>query len=186
MQRYGPTSNFDRALRATRLARDEQGVSEVIGYILMFGILSIITVFAMLTFATAHAAAQDRVVELRADSAAERVAGIVVTAALFAEAHQNEGTFERRIDLAPQFEGREYTVSIVRGVGSDPDRIEVMVPGISYTAQAPLFSAGSPSGFALCTSPVPGGIVRVLFGAAPAGLLDCDEGVAGIWLEGPA
>lgn len=139
----------------------------------MFGILSMITVLAMLTFSEAHTGAQDRVAELRADSAAERVASAIVDVALFAEDNP-EGNTSRRVDLPQQLEAREYTTYLWTSASGAPpgtcdasitvDRVLVWVPGISYCAEGPLFSASAPSGVSLCESEIPGGSLVVVLG----------------------
>lgn len=163
MPMYEPSS---RSEAPKRLIRDEAGVSEVVGYIIMFGILSMITVISMLTFNDAQASTQDRVVELRADSAAARVAGAVVTAALFAEDNEgNDANFTREIELQQLLDGRAYTVALLPDDGTDPDRIEVDVAAIGYTATAPLFSAGATPQVTICAGQgaVEGGVIAVRY-----------------------
>ena len=59
--------------RPRLLRHDDEGVSEVVGYLLVFGILSIVLVLSMSAFAVGQEAAQSRAVQLRAEPATRRV-----------------------------------------------------------------------------------------------------------------
>lgn len=159
-----------RALRG-----DGQGVSEVIGYLLVFGILSIVLVLSMAAFATGQEAAQARAVQLRAESAAARVAGVVVQAAILAEQQGTSAALAYGVDLPEQFEGRDYTVRLEGRVPPNcttncitPDLVRVKVPSLSINVTAPVFSVSAPANIAICTTTeeVPGGPLYVrIYGA---------------------
>lgn len=78
-----PPCRSDRS-RPT-LARDDAGVSEVVGFLLTFGIISMILVTAMIGFGSAQQRSYERVAEAQASSIAQRVSGVLVDAALFLE-----------------------------------------------------------------------------------------------------
>lgn len=93
------------------LRRDDRAVQDVIGFILVFGILSVILVLSMLAFNVASGAAKSRAVELRAQSAASRVAGVVVQSALLAEQQGSSNlAVAYRVELPDQLEGAAYTI----------------------------------------------------------------------------
>ncbi|MHB1261561.1 MAG: DUF7266 family protein [Thermoplasmatota archaeon] len=150
---------------------DSQGVSEVIGYLLVFGILSMVLVLSMSAFSTGQVAAERRAVELRAESAAARVAGVVVQNAVLWEQQGAGFAVAYLVDLPQQLEGRDYVVRIEKATtvtvatdclaGAHPDRICVMVPGLGITVTAPVFSAAAPLGLDICNSEAPGGPIHV-------------------------
>jgi hypothetical protein len=170
------------------LRRDDEGVSEVVGYILIFGILSVVLVLSMVAFNAAHSVARERAVQLRAESAAARVAGVVVQTAILAE--QESGSSPEvayRIDLPDDLEGEAYELFLDPActvaatcrdppacVATDelcclppddctyPDRVRVLVPGIGLDPiVAPLFSAGAATTVNLCQSSAVGGTIAV-------------------------
>ncbi len=148
-------------------APDERGVSEVVGFLLIFLILSIVLVLSMIAFNTLHDRAQATVVRLRADSVAQRVAASAVDAALFAETHSvDTSTYQHPIDLPQDLEGHAYRVYL----DAAPEQVRVVVPALGITATAPLFSAGASTSFDVCTGSVAGGAVKVWFGQDPADL----------------
>jgi len=170
---------------------DERGVSEVIGYLLIFGILSIVLVLSMVAFNVLHDRAEDNVVRLQAGSVAQRVAASAVDAALFAESHDPDtSTYIHPLGLPEDLEGHGYHVHLeAENTGSgDPDdclpcpspasctrpeQVRVCVPhlGNEDPITAPLFSAGAggaAAGFTLCASDAPGGDVGVRFGPDPS------------------
>ncbi|MCA1811137.1 MAG: hypothetical protein LC623_03890 [Halobacteriales archaeon] len=141
------------------------------GQLLIFAIVSILLVLSMLAFNQAQTAARDRVVALRAESAATRVSGIVVQTALIAEQQGIASTVRFLVDLPSQLEGLPYTVSLVPAAGGVPAHIGLTVPRIPVTVTAALFSADaatSTAGFDICSSTVGGGRLNVRFDARPA------------------
>lgn len=157
------------------LRGDSEGVSEVIGYILVFGILSMILLLSMLAFNVAQEAARDRAVELRAESAAARVAGVAVKAAVLAEQESaSDPTLHYVVDLPDNLEGMSYRVRIDPGVPNqnppDPDLIRIEVPALDLEVTAPLFSASAPANIHICDSTVAGGSIQVRFAIPAAGL----------------
>src|ERR1051325_3214679 len=89
------------------LRADERGVSEIIGYILTFAILSTVLLIAMLTIAAANRQAEQRVLEVEAASVAHRVAAAVVEADLYLNAPNRAATeLLLRLDLPASF-GRD-------------------------------------------------------------------------------
>lgn len=155
-----PRSPSRAAPTRPRLLRQDEGVSEVVGYLLVFGILSIVLVLSMSAFAVGQEAAQSRAVQLRAESAAARVAGVVVQTAVLWEQQGAGFAVAYFIDLPQDLEGRSYTVRLepaktvdVAGdctVGAHPDQVCVQVPSLSITVTAPVFSAAAPTGLDIC------------------------------------
>lgn len=152
-------------------------MSEVIGQILVFGIVSILLVLSMLAFNQAQLGARDRVVELSAQSAATRVAGIVVQTSLIAEQHGVATTVTFLVDLPQRLEGLDYRVSLNV---TAPAHVDVTIPSLqgSPLVTAALFSAdasgggAAPTQFDLCPGSVSGGRLHVRFDAralAPGG-----------------
>lgn len=105
-----PPCNCDAAPRALRV--DERGVSEVIGYILSFGILSTVLVIAMLAFNTARDQAEDRVIEVEASSIAHRVAAALVEVQAFGDAHPSTESIRLLLELPGTLEGRGFTIDL--------------------------------------------------------------------------
>ena len=169
------------------LLRDEEGVSEVIGYLLVFGILSIVLVLSMSAFAVGQQAAQSRAIELRAESGAARVAGVVVQTAVLWEQQGAGFAVAYLVDLPQQLEGRSYVVRLepsttvdVPGdctTGAHPDQVCVRVAALAITVTAPVFAAAAPAGLDICPTQVEGGALHVRINApvtgTPAIAADC-------------
>ncbi|MFA5945182.1 MAG: hypothetical protein WC876_12030 [Candidatus Thermoplasmatota archaeon] len=160
------------------LRGDSEGVSEVIGYLLTFGILSMVLVLAMSAFSVGQEAAVGRAVELRAESAAARVAGVVVQTAVLAEQQGTGISVAYLVDLPQQLEGRDYTVRLERATtvdvpadctrGAHPDQVCVTVPSLGIDpAIAPIFSAGAATDVGVCNTEAPGGALYVRFYSVP-------------------
>lgn len=154
-----------RALRG-----DRAGVTEIIGYILVFGILSVILVLSMSAFTVAQDAARARAAESRAESAAARVGGVIVQTAVLIEQQGNSAAIAYRIDLPDDLEGLPYTVKIEAATGAagctpsptcTPDQVRVKVPAVNVDVTAPVFSAAAPANIDLCTIQVAGGPLYV-------------------------
>ena len=152
-----------RALRG-----DGAGVSEVIGYLLVFGILSLVLVMSMSAFGVAQEGAKERVVQLRAESAAARVAGVVVQGAILAEKQGSGSAVAYVVDLPEQLEGLDYTVALENKTNSRPDQVRIEVPALTLSLTSPVFAAGASSSVDLCSITVAGGPLYVRYGA-PAG-----------------
>lgn len=91
-----------------RLHGDEAGVSEVVGFLLTFGIISTILLVAMLGFNDAQQRAEVRLIEIQGSSAAQRVASAAVDLALFAQSNPHETAVA--IDLPAELQGISYSV----------------------------------------------------------------------------
>jgi hypothetical protein len=157
---------------------DSQGVSEVIGYILVFGILSMLLVLSMTSFNIAQGSARERAVELRAESAAARVAGVLVQTAILAERESaSAAAMAYRIDLPADLEGMDYQVHLeprspagCTNACTYPDRVRISVPAIELTSvTAPLFSASAPANVHLCATTAAGGAIQIRYDV-PTGL----------------
>lgn len=166
-----------RSRRPRRALRgDREGVTEVVGYLLVFGILSVVLVLSLSAFTVAQEAARGRVVELRAESAAARVAGVVVQVALLAE-QQGSGTVVAfSVDLPGQLEGRDYRVHLDEKLPAActtactrPDQVRVVVPAYGLEVTTPVFSAGASPSVTLCPTEVGGGAILVRVGAPADG-----------------
>lgn len=99
-----------------RLAAADEGVSEVVGFLLTFGIISAILVVAMLGFNDAQQRAEVRLIEIQGSSAAQRVASAAVELALFASEQNEDPAVEVMaavaIDLPAELQGISYTVNL--------------------------------------------------------------------------
>lgn len=184
MPTCAPTSSSDAACPAPRaalrgLADDEASVTEVLGQILMFAVLSMVLVLSLVAFGAAKDRAAERAAELQAEAAAQQVASAVVEASLFIESRGAAATYERRIDLREMIEDREYAVHLEPEDLTHTDRVRVVVGSYGVEATAPLFRAGAPVGITLSSSEVAGGPLEVVFGPCPPLLVaDC------LYLEG--
>lgn len=162
-----------RPSRRAILRDDESGVSEVIGYILVFGIISILLVLGMLAFNEAAEDARNNVIDLRAQSAGTRVADLLVETSLILERHGVTTSLRIQADLPTDFEGAGYLVYLEPAGGGHEERIRVVVPSVSVEVTAPLFSADAPTTFSICGGApgtfVDGGRINVAFniGAYP-------------------
>jgi hypothetical protein len=161
-----PSEGGPRTIRPLRAAgRGDEGVSEVIGYLLVFGILSLVLVLSMSAFGLAHEGAKARVVELRAESAAARVAGVVVQSAILAERQGGTSAVAFLVDLPQQLEGLDYTVALDDQTASRPDQVRIGVPALSLSVTSPVFAAGASGSVNLCPVEVGGGPVLVRYSA---------------------
>ncbi len=150
---------------ATRWRGDDLGVSEVIGYTLTFGIISAVLGLSILAFGEAQETTTEAVVEARAESVAQRVAGVLVDAALFAERHGSDSAFRVEVVLPELLEGRSYTVHL-DAVG---DVVRVEVPSLGVNVSAALFSASAPSSVDACDVKLTGGPLVVRYDSNPSG-----------------
>ena len=157
-------------------------MSEVIGHMLVFGIISLILVVAMVSFNDKQEDARRRIEQLRAESAAARVSGLLVQAGLIAEQQGTTAEVRFPVLLPDDFDGRSYSISLLDAAGADPARVSVSVPASTITVYATLFAADAPAGFAVCaTSVSAGGSIHVRFGEYPAG-----SGVRCLFIESAA
>ncbi len=116
--------------------RRDEAVSEVIGQILMFGILSMVLVLSLMSFNIAKERTEERVIETTAQSIAQRVASLTIETALFAEKFEEQAVaLQSRLELPQRLEGREYTIEVTGAV--------VTIVAGDVTASSPLFAAGS-------------------------------------------
>lgn len=104
-----PASSFDPDTRRQAWS-EEEGVSEVIGFLLTFAIISFILLVSMLAFNSAQAKAENRLIEIQGASAAQRVAAAAVDLALFATDHPYNTSIA--IDLPVELQGITYSVSL--------------------------------------------------------------------------
>lgn len=142
------------------LRGDSEGVSEVIGYLLVFGILSMVLVLSMSAFSAGQESAEQRAIQLRAESAAARVAGVVVqTAVLWEKQHTatSDVAVAYLVDLPQQFEGADYVIRLEPKVPAGcttactaPDQVRVLVPSVQVDVTAPIFAASAPASLAIC------------------------------------
>lgn len=94
----------------------EDGVSEVVGFLLTFGIISAILLVAMLGFNDAQQRAEIRLIEIQGASAAQRVASAAVDLALFAQSNPHDTSVA--IDLPAELQGISYSVFLCRDLGA--------------------------------------------------------------------
>ena len=145
-----------------RLPRDDVAVSEVVGFMLVFAILSMILILAMVAFNEIQDRAESAVVAVEAESVAQRVASAVVNAALFAERHgSTDATYLHPLDLPADLEGHAYVVHLDPVAGLTPAQVRVVISALDLEASAPLFSADDSTDVALCATTASGGRVLV-------------------------
>lgn len=159
---------FSSEQRPRPLRGDERAVSEVIGQILVFGILSIVLVMSMLAFNVVKASVTDRAAGWQAEAASSQVASVTIEGALFAERHDGEVEYIRHLDLPDDFEGRTYRVYLEPAGSGHSDRIRLHVDGIDQSVTASLMSAGAASSVHLLESDVPGGPLAVVYKEDPS------------------
>lgn len=157
-----------RPLRA--LSSDGAGVAEVVGYLLVFGILSLVLVLSMSAFGVAQQGAKERVVQLRAESAAARVAGVVVQTSILAEKQGSGAAVSYLVDLPEQLEGLDYRVALQPKDATHADQVVITVPAIRLTVTSPVFAAGASSSVDLCARSIGGGPLHVRINAPAAHL----------------
>lgn len=166
-----------------RSLRRDDAVSEVIGQIIMFGILAMILVLSLVGFNTAKDGAQARVADANAESISQRIASAVVDAALFAETAGDEDILlQMDVHLPDEVEGDPYTIEL------DEDEVRVTVQRVGREAGAPLFASGTPSAVAVCVQTgtddaVSGGSVRVQVSAHPPAPCTAGGGILTVYLE---
>lgn len=142
-------------------------MSEVIGFLLTFGILAFMLVMSMYAFGAAAEGASARAVELHAESAATRVAGVIVEASVLAESQaSSEPSLAYRIDLPEQLEGYDYEIHLEAASGTLPDRLRVTVAALDIDVSSPIFAAAAPSNVNICSTTVAGGGIVVLYDTA--------------------
>lgn len=148
--------------RLPSLRADTRGVSEVISQILVFAIVTAVFLLSMVAFQAAQEATRDRVVEVRAQSAASRVASAVVQAGILTEQQDTAIRVRFHIDLPPDLDGLAYQVSLLAPAGESAT-ILVEVPSRGIQATAPLFSIEAAAGVKVCPTTVDGGSLYARF-----------------------
>lgn len=129
----------------SRSSRGEDAVSEVVGFLITFGIIAILLVASMLAFNQAQERAEARVVAIQVDSIAQRVAGVVVETGLFVESQDTAATtvVSILVELPNDLQGNGYQVTLTPG--------SVVVTSAKGTATQSVFGVGGGSfGLKLC------------------------------------
>ncbi len=141
-------------MRQSTLSSDD-AVTEVVGQILIFGILSVVLTLSLVSFNVAKDSAEERIVSTTASAVAQQVADLVVDTAIMATAFEDADISVRAAVNMPEFiESRPYTVEL------NNDDITVVVSG--RTATAPLFAADSGATLHICDQdPVIGGPMQL-------------------------
>ena len=154
-------------MHASRPESNSDAVSEVVGQILIFGILSTVLILALLGFNVAREGATDQVVEVRAESIAQRIAGVVVDAALFAEtASADDVRLALPMELPGLLEGHGYSIDL------NADDVAITVAGT--TVDAALFSSSTPADLVVCNQATrSGGDLLVVVTTDVGSLTDC-------------
>jgi len=158
-----PSVPSRRVCRAAPLRHDEAGVSEVVGQILAFAIVAGVFVLSMIAFEKAAEGTKDRVIQLRADSTAARIASVVIEAGMLTETHGTGLRARLLVDLPQDLEGRAYRVALEAPGGGETARIVLTVPGRSITATAPLLAIEASGGVPICPTEVAGGRMFATF-----------------------
>lgn len=153
-----PRGHARRALHA-----DETAVSEVIGYILVFAIVSMILLLSMIAFNKVAADARVNVISLRAQSVGTRVASLIVEASLAAEQEGTTTSVRFLADLPSDLEGVGYTVYLEPAGGGHVERVRVNAPAVAVDVTSPIFSADAPPTFSICATSAVGGRIYVAF-----------------------
>lgn len=116
----------------------DEAVSEVLGQILMFGILSMVLVLSLMTFNLAKDEAQERAVDTTAGSLAQRISSLVIDTAIFAESfEESDVSLQSTVELPEFIENHSYTIEV------DGSQVTVTVAGTGAVATSSLFAAGS-------------------------------------------
>ncbi len=151
-------SRLSRLSRRSRnIPGDERAVSEVLGAILVLATVTLVLMIGFYGFTQNETRVRERVVTLQAQSAAQRVAATAVDAAVFAEAHGANATYQRTLELPDSFEGSAYRVALE----ASPPRVRVLVPASGETVTAPLFGADAATSVTLCDTDLIGGRMTV-------------------------
>lgn len=139
-----------RRARPRTLGNDDAAVSEVIGFLVTFAIISLVLMLSMMAFAKASADARTNAIDLRAQSVGTRVANLAITAALTAEQH-GAGTAVRFLaDLPQQLEGEQYRIYLEPAAPGQVERVRVQVPSVGIEVISPLFSADASPTLFIC------------------------------------
>ena len=144
-------------------------MSEVVGQILAFAIVAGVFILSLIAFGLAQKATENRVIQLQADSAASRVASVIVQTGLLVEEQGNSVRARLALDLPTDLEGQTYTVQLKVPGGGVRASIVVAIPSRGITASAPLFAVESPTGVALCPTTVHGGRIYARFSDSTPG-----------------
>lgn len=149
--------------RPQRCSEDEGAVSEIIGFVIVFGIIGTIILLATLAFANQRHDVDQRVVQLRSQSVAQRVAQVVYDVGNAVGAGTDVRGYNRTLELPSTLEGFAYTVNLRNTTLGW--RVNVTVNGLRAFAEEPVanIGVGAPN-FELCNHPVSGGLVRVRYG----------------------
>lgn len=127
---------------------DDRAVSEVVGQLMIFLILSVSLVGALVGFSVAKDSATERAIEVQGQSIAQSIAGRIVDAAIFSEKHDPaEGVsydYNYTIDVGSHIEGRAFTIDV------DPDSVTVTVPSLGIEAEGALFGVDEAVGVEVC------------------------------------
>lgn len=163
------------------------------GFLLTFAILSILLVGSMITFNVAAQRAEERTVAVQMESAAARVAGLIVQTSLLAEQQGANVALAYTVELPQELEGRDYDIRVEAAAASGsqcrradepdgpfPDQVCVIVPSLDLYVKAPVFSAAAPTNVKICTTEVAGGEILVRYDAKTAVSGGCPGVPAGI------
>ena len=181
------------AREAKALLAAEEGVAEIVGFVMVFGIIGVIILVSTLAFANQRQGVDQRVAELRAQSVAQRVAQVVYDVGLTAGTTNDLRGYNRTIELPSTLEGFGYTVNLVNVTTTSSCtpaqpcwRVNVTVSGVRAFAEESVANVGvGQANFELCTQAVSGGTVRVRYGPVytapaacqPAGYTESCRGV---------
>lgn len=153
-----------------RAASDETAVSEVIGFLTTFAIVSFLLIVAMLAFSDAQGRATQRVADVQAESVAQRVATVAIDLALY-DANGGAADVAIAVELPLDLAGRGYQVRLCGDAVApcdDPPCDEacpfVRVDSGSTRADQSMFLG---AGAALCAGAVAnGGLAYVTYDAS--------------------
>ena len=173
MQTFAPKSRS----RSPQGPGDDRAVTEVIGQILVFGILSMVLVLSMLAFDVASTNAKERGALLQAEGIAQQVASVGVEASLFVEGRAAGTTYERSMKFPQDLEGSAYTISISPTTLTDPARVTVIISTSGVRVTAPLLNADAPVNLDICASTVGGGPIHIRYVPNPANACLFLEGI---------
>lgn len=146
----------------------DDGVSEVVGQSLTFGILAMVLLLALVAFGRAQEAVHEGAAGSQADVAAARVGQAAVETGLLAEALAgSERAAALFVDLPGNIEGHSYVVRLVpSGLGAA--HVRVTIPDLEREGLASLLSLEA-TGIGVCGPVVSGGPVWVRIGAPASG-----------------
>ncbi len=148
------------------LAADDQAVQEVVGFLLAFGITSLLVAGSLLSIEGAHQNARERAQASEADALAHRIAREMLTMADLGSNYPT-GTASKLLQLPNQLAGASYTIHLEAA----PDQVRVSPTTIDEEGVGRLL--GVSASVPICPGQVLGGDLTVAYGVGPGPTTPC-------------